>query len=388
MNKKIMTVLGMFVLLIVVIWGGKTVFDTKQTKTTSKPKEATANSVKKEKQPKEAKEIKKVKKDNRFILVNSTTLKNKPEEDAKDLKHLIAGTVVELNQEAEDWLKVKFTDEVGYVLKKDTISYDSFKNDRQKIERNQNKQEFKENLTEALTSYQNEKGGDISLYYIDLESGTEFSFDGTKNLQVASSIKLPLVTQMMEKIERKEVNLEDTLTYTGNYYNDGSGIIKHDPVGSTYSIEKLAELSIKESDNIAYKMLLNEIGEGQFVSYMNQIGQAPPRNINYSNARELAYYMKHVYDHSAENEMIKKMKDWLENTSFNEGIPLGVPTQTVAHKAGWMPMYQVSNDIALIEDERPYVLSVMTNGYTYEYSKTVLKEVTEIVDEAHLATEF
>src|SRR5699024_1400017 len=153
MNKKIMTVLGMFVLLIVVIWGEKTVFDTKHTKITSKPKEVTANSVKKEKkqkQPKEAKEIKKVKKDNRFILVNSTTLKNKPEEDAKDLKHLIAGTVVELNQEAEDWLKVKFTDEVGYVLKKDTISYDSFKNDRQKIERNQNKQEFKENLTEAL----------------------------------------------------------------------------------------------------------------------------------------------------------------------------------------------------------------------------------------------
>src|SRR5699024_783574 len=45
-----------------------------------------------------AKEIKKVKKDNRFILVNSTTLKNKPEEDAKDLKHLIAGTVVEAEQ--------------------------------------------------------------------------------------------------------------------------------------------------------------------------------------------------------------------------------------------------------------------------------------------------
>ncbi|UNM90177.1 MULTISPECIES: hypothetical protein [Enterococcaceae] len=53
----------------------------------------------------------------------------------------------------------------------------------------------------------------------------------------------------------------------------------------------------------------------------------------------------------------------------------------MVHKISWMPMYTVSNDIALVKDKKqPYFITIMTSGYDNSYSEQSVSDLAEIID--------
>ncbi|HWI50203.1 MAG TPA: serine hydrolase [Rummeliibacillus sp.] len=79
----------------------------------------------------------------------------------------------------------------------------------------------------------------------------------------------------------------------------------------------------------------------------------------------------------------KLLVNYLQSTIYNDAIPKGIKGVKISHKVGMIPMYQVSHDYGIIYDQDPFVLAVMTKGFTYEKSNKVIAGIALIVSKHH-----
>lgn len=294
------------------------------------------------------------------------------------------GTVLNVKPvpDNEDWVEIISDPKKGFI-EKDILEPREIHIEQREEKRKPTltQEVFKENLDKDLQEFVKEKGGDISIYAEAVDQSFSYSYNGDKINRTASSIKLPFITYLMTLIDEKKIDLNTQLTYTANFKLDGTGIIQFEPVGGQYSVGKLAELVIRYSDNIAYVMLLNYVGEQEFINYLGRLDSASPNNRAFSSPRILTKAMNYVYTHQDKSKNINTLYNWLQQSIFDDGVAVGLPGVDVAHKTGWMPMYAVSNDIALVKDtKKPYFVTIMTGGYDEAYSEKSIGDIAKIVD--------
>lgn len=298
------------------------------------------------------------------------------------------GTVVNVKpvNGNDDWVEIVSDPKKGFIEKSILEPREKYietrENSRQSMLTNE---ELKIKLDQDLDQFVKEKGGDVSVYVESVNEDVKYSYNGDKVNRTASSIKLPFITYLMTLVDKNKVDLNTKLTYTANYTMDGTGIIQFEPVGSQYTVEKLAELVIRYSDNIAYIMLLNYVGEQEFVNFLGQLDPNSPNNRVFSTPHILTKAMDYVHTNQDKSENIKTLYNWLQQSIFDDGVAVGLPGVDVAHKTGWMPMYAVSNDIALVKDEKnPYFVTIMTGGYDEKYSEKSIGDIAKIIDNSML----
>lgn len=106
-----------------------------------------------------------------------------------------------------------------------------------------------------------------AIYVWDYETQNYADVNASKIFPVASIIKIPVLIDLFRSIENGDVALDDTIPVTDYYRAEGSGNIQY--MGSVpYTVDKLAEVMITESDNSATNMLMSKIGG------MNAINQS------------------------------------------------------------------------------------------------------------------
>lgn len=240
-------------------------------------------------------------------------------------------------------------------------------------------------LDNSINQFVADHGGDISVYVETIDGEFSYGYDADKVRRTASSIKLPFIAYVMTLVDQKQLDLNTQLTYTAGFKIDGTGIIQFEPIGSQYTIKQLAELVIRYSDNVAYLMLLSHVGEPQFINFLHELDPTSPNNRVFSTSHILAKSMKYVYERKDSSENINLLYEWMQQSTFDDGVDVGLPGVDVVHKTGWMPMYTVSNDIALVKDqENPYYITIMTSGYDDSYSEKSISDLSWIIDEQML----
>lgn len=247
-------------------------------------------------------------------------------------------------------------------------------------------QVFKDLVSKELNAYIKKSGGTISLEYQDLITDETFQMKHTTGYMAASTIKLPLAMYIMELADQGKIDLAQKLTYKKHHYIGGSGVIQKDKKGTTYTIQDLVKKAMIYSDNIAYNMLKEKVGQKNYVAYMKNLGASysSPNALDKTSAQDLVLYAKHLYDYSQKSANGEVLVGYLQQTIFNETIPKGVEGLKTAHKVGMIPMYKVSNDVAIVYDQNPFALAVMTNGLTYEKSKKVIADISTIIFTNHI----
>ena len=65
----------------------------------------------------------------------------------------------------------------------------------------------------------------------------------------------------------------------------------------------------------------------------------------------------------------------MKNTDFHDRIDLYIPHDMVAHKVGDYGNYV--NDVAIIYTEKPYILSIYTNGL--EDANEIIAHISKII---------
>ena len=321
---------------------------------------------------------------NDYVVTEPYFPRHSIEEEILGQDVLPVGTLVTVKpvEGNSDWVEIESDPKKGYVEKSVLEPRETYIEKREsKRQPTFSSDEFKEKLDEDLTSFLAEKGGDISVHVETTDNKLSYNFFGDEVKRTASSIKLPFISYLMTLVDSGKINLDTVLTYTANFKLDGTGIIQFEPIGSQYTVRDLAELVIRHSDNVAYLMLLNFVGEANFIQFLAELDPGSPNNRVFSTARILSKSMEYVHKTQGKSDNMKLLYEWIQNSTFDDGVEIGLPGVDVAHKTGWMPMYKVSNDISLVFDkEKPYYMTIMTVGYGDDYSEQAIGDIAKLVD--------
>lgn len=220
-------------------------------------------------------------------------------------------------------------------------------------------------LVANLKSVMDSAGVNVGIYYEDLETGYSVSYNKDKKFCSGSVMKAPYAFFLMWSGE----DLQEKLTLKSSQKEAGSGVLKDKDSGTTYTIEKLIEYSITESDNTAYRMLYENFGFDYFDYYTAEMGivtgcsnSSLVESLGFLTAREAGLMFRDIYNKSKTSEDVARLIGYLSKTDYSNLLEEGIKNHTVAHKFGSMSgAYKVLHDVGIVLADKPYVISIMTD---------------------------
>lgn len=218
-------------------------------------------------------------------------------------------------------------------------------------------------LKNSIKTYLKDKNGDYGVYFISLANGGSFGINEKKEFPAASTVKLPVNMYLFNKFALGEEKPEDEVTYLEDDYEEGTGVLQDDDIGSSFTLGELSKLSIEVSDNVAINMLIRHLNRDKIYDYQEKIvGHSLKREGNVSTPKDMALYLKALlsFEKKHPNEGVQLLI-FLENTEFNDRIPVYLPEDIkVAHKIGNGESTQ--NDVGIVFADKPYIVTFMTDN--------------------------
>ncbi|HQE04996.1 MAG: serine hydrolase [Tepidanaerobacteraceae bacterium] len=237
-------------------------------------------------------------------------------------------------------------------------------------------------LRTQLEDYIGTRPGKVSVYVKDFATGETLNLNSDQVYVAASTIKLPLVLYIYELAAQGKINLDAKLTYTPEYYAQGTGILQGEPFGGQYTIRELSRLSMEYSDNVAWKMLLDFMGQDKLTAYEKSLGAKATGGDNglyITTPEDMGIYLERLLNFSEEKpEYGNEVLHYMANSIFSEGIPQDLPDDiVVAHKMG--ALNDKFHDVGIVFGNRPYIIAIFTDEAWEEVSLQTLADVSRIV---------
>ena len=239
-------------------------------------------------------------------------------------------------------------------------------------------------VIDEINTYYKRNNAYYAFAYKDIFTGFTVTYNENGNIFAASTIKAPVNIYLYEKASEGEIDLDKELTYTGNYYTDGTGVLKNEKFNSKYTIRKLSEYAIRKSDNIAHNMLMDDIGRKNIKNFWQGKGTSIilTGNDNWGliNAHDAMIYMKELYTFYVNNDEYgtELMENFLNaSTKFITSKN----NYKVANKSGWSGFAQ--HDVSIIFAENPYIVVALSNlGYDNSYM-SYFNKASELANNLH-----
>ncbi len=247
----------------------------------------------------------------------------------------------------------------------------------------QHKKDPKE-LADKVKQVINGAWRDYSVYVEDYDSDFSMGLSETEMFTAASVNKVPILAALYYQNQAGAVHLDDIITLQESEIQDyGTGSIRYDPPGTTYSVKTLARLMIKQSDNTAAYILANEvIGFDTVQSLVTKWGltQTDMTNNKTSN-KDMAILFRKLYtekiaDHARTQEMLSFLKDTDFETRLPANLPQGV---SVYHKVG--SDTGDIHDVGVVTDgKHTYYIGVFTNDETDDAAtEQLIAKISKVV---------
>ena len=205
--------------------------------------------------------------------------------------------------------------------------------------------------------------------YKDIFTGFTVSYNANQKIFAASTIKAPTDIYIYEMASQGNVDLDEVITYTGNYYDTGTGVLKNKPINSKYDIRTLLNYSIVTSDNAAHNMLIDKYGRSNMLEFWNKLGTnaifTTNNNWGNVNVHDALIYMNELYDFYSRDSIYGEeiMNNFLN--AYPKFLS-GSNGFAVANKSGWSGT--AIHDVAIIFADNPYILVALSNlGETDNY---------------------
>ncbi len=227
-----------------------------------------------------------------------------------------------------------------------------------------------QSVIDDINNYYNSSYNYFAFAYKDIFTGFTVSYNANQNIFTASAIKGPTDIYIYEMASQGKVNLDEIVTYTGNYYNTGSGVLKGKPINSKYTIRTLLEYSTVTSDNAAHNMLMDKYGRKNMLNFWSNLGTnaifTANNNWGVMNAHDALIYMSELYNFYARDNVYGEaiMKNFLNAyPTFLKGNN----NYLVANKSGWSGT--VIHDVAIVFADNPYIVVALSNTGESNYTE-------------------
>lgn len=207
----------------------------------------------------------------------------------------------------------------------------------------------------------------------DLTSGRSVAVRGDEEFPTASTIKIHILTQLLARAERGEVDLNRKIRLTPDLHVPGSGVLTYLEGEVELSVLDIAILMIIVSDNTATNICIDLAGMEDTNALLRQLGldrtvlrrkmqdhAAVARNQeNVATPAECVAMLEALFQGKPTPAVAERCLSILKKPKrgfLNPAIPLDVP---LASKPGAMDRVRGDAGIVFLP-RRPYAISVMT----------------------------
>ena len=142
-------------------------------------------------------------------------------------------------------------------------------------------------LQQKLEALVNDFKGDVGIYVKNLQTDKEIAINADTIFPTASIVKVPILVKVFDKIEKEELNYNDTLVYSTDRIYGGSGLMQFYKDSTKTDLRTLVALMISYSDNVTSLWNQELAGGGEAINeLMDEIGLEHTRVNSRTDGRE------------------------------------------------------------------------------------------------------
>jgi beta-lactamase class A len=210
-----------------------------------------------------------------------------------------------------------------------------------------------------------------SVYVVDYHSNFSMGINESEMFTAASVNKLPILAVLYNEAQNGEVNFDQVVTLQPeDIQNYGTGSIRYDPPGTTYTVKTLVRLMMQKSDNTAAFLLGNYIVDLPTVQSvitgwgLTQTDMAHNKTSN----KDMELLLRKIYNNNVANPALTaEMLGFMRDSDFENRIPGNLPKDVnVYHKTG-------DGDTGEVHD-----VGIVTHGNTTYYIGTLTSNVSDV----------
>lgn len=212
---------------------------------------------------------------------------------------------------------------------------------------------FNKDIANMVEEIAGDYKNNIAIYYCKLDGSKEYYLNNDKRFIAASLTKVPQAMEVIDKVNKGEINLYDVIEYCEEDYEEGTGILKYNEEIGGVTVREALELSLRYSDNIANNML-NRVCGYDINEYISRLTGEDITVGNLTTAREQGEIYYNLYSDDKYSLII----DLLKESYCHDRIDKYLEREIIAHKFG--NYYRYFHDGGIIYEKNPYILVVLT----------------------------
>lgn len=251
-----------------------------------------------------------------------------------------------------------------------------------------------QNLRDYLLDIGKQYPDTISIYYEQINSGSNVSINKDVHLFPASLTKVVLGIIAAKKVNDGTWTWDKQFTVQDSDIDSGSGeLYKTVKAGDSFSLEDLVKDILADSDNTANNILRRNAVVDDYLSFQDETGlQDLYNDQGLISAKEYTRILRVLYTSSyLEPEDSQKILQYMGQSTFHDYLSQGIPSNiTFAHKYGENKEQSIFNDSGIVySDGRPYMITVLIKGKdstdaTRQWAVNLMKDISQHAYDAGL----
>ena len=219
----------------------------------------------------------------------------------------------------------------------------------------------------------------ISIFYHNLYSGFIFGFRDDLEYTSASLNKASHAFYIYYLAENGMADLERQHVLRASDLRGGTGVIQFMPLGTVFTERQLLAHSIIDSDNIAFRILVEAYANHEFSyhDFIESLGGNTElvRNITgrWFSAAEAGFVMEQIHNYLESGGLYSE--EFRYNLMVADAILY--PIHPAAQKYGhWREAFHT---MSLVYSPSPFILTILTNLGEYRYNFEIIEEIYSFI---------
>lgn len=249
-----------------------------------------------------------------------------------------------------------------------------------------NPKTYTTDLKKEINNLIKDKKGNYGIYYANLKTGDNFGISEKELFTGASVHKLPIVATLYYWENNGKIRLDEQITLQKvDIQGYGTGSLRYQKPGGTYSLKTLAKLALQQSDNTAAHIIGNKIGEENIQKTIDQLGLTQTNMAtNQTSAYDMYLLLKKIYNNEITTPAkTQELLGFMQDTDIEDRLPRLLPSGSVVqHKTG--DIVGSIHDVGIIKyGDDIFCLSVLTSDIgkdERETKETISKIAKNVLD--------
>ena len=224
--------------------------------------------------------------------------------------------------------------------------------------------------------------GVYGLFVARLGNGYSYGIYEDETFQAASLIKLPVIGAAYTESESGNLDLQEKYVLKNEDKVAGAGSLFSKPVGYEITYSNLLNLMGKQSDNTAFNIVRQKIGDEKIQAFIKKVGMVKTNVVeNETSPKDIGVFLQelmsgNILSDDSKNKILTSLTDTFYENWLVAGVPQGV---RVAHKYG--KEIHVVNDAGVVFSSKPYIVVVMSKGVVDKEADGIFPVLSKIVFE-------